>query len=112
LGKVRAIQSVVTAELLNRLQNGTHRGKEGAADPSVHGRMGLGTACEERILRMKNDSIESFGGKKLCHCVEENCVFTKKFMYTYMYMYYCVSLCGRIRYFGKLENKPIYLSKM
>jgi hypothetical protein len=33
-----------TAELLDGLQNGTHRGKEVAADQSVYDRMGLGTA--------------------------------------------------------------------
>jgi hypothetical protein len=27
-----------TAELLDRLQNGTHRGKGGAADQSIYGR--------------------------------------------------------------------------
>jgi hypothetical protein len=49
--------------LPNRLQNGTHRGKGGAADQSVHGRMGLGTAFKGETPRMKNVSIESSGGK-------------------------------------------------
>jgi hypothetical protein len=37
--------------------------KRGAADQSIHGRMGLGTACKEETSRMKNVSIESSGGK-------------------------------------------------
>jgi hypothetical protein len=53
-----------TAELLERLQNGTHRGKGGTADQSTYGRMGLGAACKEETSRM-NVSIESSrGGKK------------------------------------------------
>jgi hypothetical protein len=32
-----------TAELLDGLQNGTQRGKGGAADHATHGRMGLAT---------------------------------------------------------------------
>jgi hypothetical protein len=36
-----------TAELLDRLQNGIHRGNGGAADQSTDGRMGLWTACKE-----------------------------------------------------------------
>jgi hypothetical protein len=63
--------------LLDRLQNGTHRGKGDAADQSVHGRMGLGTACKDETLRMNNVSIVSSGGRKLRLWVEENCVFTK-----------------------------------
>jgi hypothetical protein len=35
-----------TAKLLDRLQNGTHRGKRGTADQSIHGRVGLGTVCK------------------------------------------------------------------
>jgi hypothetical protein len=35
-------------ELLGRLQNGTYKGKGGAADKSTHERMGLGTACREK----------------------------------------------------------------
>jgi hypothetical protein len=46
-----------TAELLHRLQKGTHRGKGGAADQSIQRRMGLGTACKEETSRMKNVSI-------------------------------------------------------
>jgi hypothetical protein len=30
---------------------------------------------------MKNVSIESSGGRKLCLCVEEKCVPTEKFIY-------------------------------
>jgi hypothetical protein len=37
--------------------------------------MGLGTECKEETPRMENISIESFGRKKLCYLVEENCVF-------------------------------------
>jgi hypothetical protein len=65
--------------LLDRLQNGTHRGKGGAADQSIHGRMGLGTAYKEETL--KNDSMVSSGGRKSYLRVEENCVFTEKFIY-------------------------------
>jgi hypothetical protein len=62
-----------TAELLNRLQNGTHKGKGGATDQSVHGLMGLGTVYKGETLRMENVSIVSSGGRKLCLWVEENC---------------------------------------
>jgi hypothetical protein len=65
-----------TAELLNWLQNGTCREKGGAADQSIHGRMGLGTAGKGETSRM-NVSIESFGGKKSCLWVEENCIHRK-----------------------------------
>jgi hypothetical protein len=51
-----------TAELLDRLQNGTHKGKGCTADQSLHGSMGLGSACKE-TLRMKDVSIKSSGGK-------------------------------------------------
>jgi hypothetical protein len=67
-----------TAELLDRLQYGTHRGKWGAADQSTHGRMGLGTECKVKTSRMKNVLIKNSGGKKLCLWVEENCVFQGK----------------------------------
>jgi hypothetical protein len=53
-----------TAELIARLENGTHRGRSGAADRSTHGRMGLGTAYKEETSRIKNVSIESSGKKK------------------------------------------------
>jgi hypothetical protein len=66
------------AKLLDRLQNGTHRGKGGGADQSIHGRMGLWTACREETLMIKNVLIESSGGRKLCLWIEENCVPTKK----------------------------------
>jgi hypothetical protein len=62
------------------LQKGTHRGRGVAADPSTHGRMGLGTTCREETLKMKDVSIVSSGGKKLCLWIEENCVFTRKFL--------------------------------
>jgi hypothetical protein len=67
--------------LLDRLQNGTHRRRGGAADQSIHGRMGLGTACKEETLRMKNVSIVSSEGRKLCLWVEKDCVPTEKFIY-------------------------------
>jgi hypothetical protein len=51
-----------TAELLDRLQNGTHRGCVGVADQSTHGRMGLGAACKAETSRLKNISIENFAG--------------------------------------------------
>jgi hypothetical protein len=53
------------AELLHRLQNGTHKRKGGVGNQSVHGRMGLGTACKGETLRMKNVSIVSSGARKL-----------------------------------------------
>jgi hypothetical protein len=68
------------AELLLRLQNGTHKGKGGMGNLSVHGRMGLGTACKGETLRMKNVLIVSSGGRKLYLCIEENCVPTEKFL--------------------------------
>jgi hypothetical protein len=37
-----------TAELLDRLKNGTHKGKGGTEDQSTHGRMGLGTTYKEK----------------------------------------------------------------
>jgi hypothetical protein len=52
-----------TAELLDRLQNGTHRGKGSPAEQSAHGRMGLGIASKEETSRMKNISFENSGGK-------------------------------------------------
>jgi hypothetical protein len=68
------------AELLDRLQNGTHRGKGCVADQSLHGRMGLGASCKKETSRMKNISVESSGGKKICLWVEENYVFKEKFL--------------------------------
>jgi hypothetical protein len=59
----------------------THGRKEGAADQSVHERVGLGTACKGETSRMKSVSIESSGGTTLCPWVEENCVPTEKFLY-------------------------------
>jgi hypothetical protein len=38
----------------SRLQNGTHRGRGGAAEQSVQGKMVLWTVCKEETLRMKN----------------------------------------------------------
>jgi hypothetical protein len=64
--------------LLDRLQNGTHRGKGGMADQSIHRRVGLGTAHKGETSRMKNVLIVSSGGRKLCLWVEENCVPTEK----------------------------------
>jgi hypothetical protein len=55
--------------------DGTHRGKGGVANQSIHGRMGLGTGYKEETLRMKNVLIESSGVKTLCLWVEENCVY-------------------------------------
>jgi hypothetical protein len=69
-----------TAELLDRVQNGTHKGKEGIADQSTHGRMGLRTAYKEETSRMKNVSIKSSGEKNLHLWFKENCVFTEKFL--------------------------------
>jgi hypothetical protein len=67
-----------TEKLLIIFRNGTHRGKGGAADQSIYGRMGLGTACKEETSKVKNVSIESFGGKELCFGVKGNWVFTEK----------------------------------
>jgi hypothetical protein len=74
------------AKLLDRLQNGTHRG-----DQSIHGRMGLGTACKEETSRMKNVLILSSGGRKLCVWAEESCVCTEKFRYV-LYKYYFIKI--------------------
>jgi hypothetical protein len=49
--------------LLDRLQNGTHRGKRGAADQSTHGKMGLGTACKEETLRVRMFRSRDMEGK-------------------------------------------------
>jgi hypothetical protein len=51
------------------------------SNPTIHGRMGLGTVCKEESSRIKNVSIVSSGGRKLCLWVEENCVPTEKFLY-------------------------------
>jgi hypothetical protein len=48
---------------------------------------GIRTACTGGTLRIKNVSIMSSGGRKLCLRVEENCVLTEKFQYIYIYMY-------------------------
>jgi hypothetical protein len=56
-----------------------------AADQSVHWRLGLRTACKGENLRMKNVSIGSSGGKKLCLWVEENYVPTEKLLHIYIY---------------------------
>jgi hypothetical protein len=68
------------AELLDRLQKGTHRRKGVVADQLMHGSMELGAACKKEISRLKNVSVESSGRKKLCLWVEENCVFKEKFL--------------------------------
>jgi hypothetical protein len=54
-----------TAEFLDGLQNGAHRGKGDSADQSTHGRMMLGTACKAETSRMKCVSLESSGRKRL-----------------------------------------------
>jgi hypothetical protein len=76
-----------TAELLERLQVGTHRGKGGVADQSIHGRMGLGTVCKGETLRMKNVLIESAGRKKkmLLGC-GKLCIHRKIPIYIYIYI--------------------------
>jgi hypothetical protein len=61
---IRMVCERTTAGLLDRLQNGTHRGKGGEADQSTHGRIGLGTACKEETSRMRNVSSERSGAKK------------------------------------------------
>jgi hypothetical protein len=80
-------------KLLDGLQNGTQRGKEGAADQSIHGRVGLGTACKGETLKMENVSIESSGGRKVCLWVEKNCIFKEKFLYTRKHSYIAVIIC-------------------
>jgi hypothetical protein len=64
------------------LQNGTHRGKGGAADQSMHGWIGLMIERKDVTLRMKNVSIQSSDEKKLCLWIEKKCVFAEKFVYT------------------------------
>jgi hypothetical protein len=68
------------------LHSGTRKGKGGAADQSIHGRMVLGTACKEETSRMKNVSIEGSGGKKLYLWVRKT-IFTETFTYIYIYIY-------------------------
>jgi hypothetical protein len=43
-----------TTELLEVLQNGSHRGKGEAADQSTHRKMGLGTGRKAETSGMKN----------------------------------------------------------
>jgi hypothetical protein len=62
-------------------------GEGGAADRSVHGRMGLGRVCKEETLRIKNVVIDSSGVRKLCLWVEESCLPTEKFTHTHIYLY-------------------------
>jgi hypothetical protein len=64
--------------LLNRLQNGSHRGKGSEVDQSTHGRMESGRVRKEESYRTKNVWIVIFGEEKSCLWVEENCVFTEK----------------------------------
>jgi hypothetical protein len=75
------------AELPDRLQNGTTKGRGGAAEQSIRGRMGLERVCKDETSRMKTVSIESSGGRKLYLRVEENTVFTDKFLYIHVYIY-------------------------
>jgi hypothetical protein len=49
--------------------------------------MGLGTICKEETLRMKNVSIVSSGGRKLCLWVEENCTHRIIPIYIYVGIY-------------------------
>jgi hypothetical protein len=42
--------------------------------------MELGRVCREETSKMGNVAIDSFGGNILCLWVEENCVFTEKFL--------------------------------
>jgi hypothetical protein len=74
-----------TAELLDGLQNGTHKGTAGASDQSIHGRMGLGTACKEETLRMKNISIENSGWEKIVFGLRKS-VYPQKNSYIYFLM--------------------------
>jgi hypothetical protein len=50
---------------------------------NMYRRMGLGTAYKAETSKIENVSIKSSGRKKLCLWVEENCVFTEKFIYMY-----------------------------
>jgi hypothetical protein len=77
-----------TTELLDRLHNGTHKRKKGAAVQSLHGRMGLGTACKEETLRKKDVSIVSSGGKNTSLWVEKHCVFTADVRVTKRWKFY------------------------
>jgi hypothetical protein len=62
--------------LLDGLQNGTHRGKAGAADQSARVRVGLRTVCGVETSRI-NISMESSREKKIyIHLsVEENYMY-------------------------------------
>jgi hypothetical protein len=64
-----------TAELLDGLNSGTHRGRGGEAGQSTRGRTGLGTECKAETPRM-NVSIEGSGGGKSLW-VGENCFYRK-----------------------------------
>jgi hypothetical protein len=58
----------------------------GAADQSMHERMGLGTACKGEILRMKNISIESYGGKHYVFGLRKT-VYPQKNSYIYILIF-------------------------
>jgi hypothetical protein len=54
------------------------------ADQSVHERLRLGTACKEETSRIKNVSIESFGGKKYVFGLRKT-VYSQKNSYIQSY---------------------------
>jgi hypothetical protein len=60
------------------LLNETHREKAGTAEQSTHGRMGLGTACEKEISRMKKISIDGSEEKNVFGL--RKTAFTEKFL--------------------------------
>jgi hypothetical protein len=90
-----AIKMVWSCHVNGGLRNETHRGKGGVADQLIHGRMGLGTACKEEISRVKNDSIESSGGKNYVFELKKT-VFTEEFLYI-IYLCVCVCVCACVR---------------
>jgi hypothetical protein len=68
--------------LLDRLQNGTHRGNGGAADQSIHGRMGFRTACKGkpqgwRLFRSRALEEENyvFGLRKIAYPQDNSYIY-------------------------------------
>jgi hypothetical protein len=74
--------------LLDRLQNGPHRGKGRAANQSTYRRIGLGTACKKETTRMKNISITRSGEKKKYVLRLRKTVYSQKNSYRYDDVHY------------------------
>jgi hypothetical protein len=70
-----------TTELLDRLRNETH-GKRRHGRPANSLKDGIGDNLQRRNLEDEECFDRELWRKKLCLWVEENCVFTEKFLYT------------------------------